>query len=491
QEIESLTQEHKEVLLTLSQITSPRNVMLDDRNCTELQCLLQTKCQYDSLIRERRALLADMDNQILELEKKIVNQNPIAVKARQAKNSQRLQKQIEMLEKRLNTVTVRYDTILTRNSELLEEVKSLRVRKAVLGNIYLKLHEKLDQQRRRMNAAVEQTAEARKQRSEKLTRISDMNERRNREIIWHNIELEEKKRARDQESKLKTFMLTKFTDRSEREEQAKKRRALKAAQRAEQIQGESFRNLEKAYKQLLELAEDGDIIHLLNDLIRKEEMEFSCFSYATELNRDMEKMQQRIEGLQAEIMALSKDQEHKESSNLRVLKELEQKLTETTEEANGYEDKCKESSKLLGQLKSDMEALLKEMNCDTTKIMKKLGEKGEITDLNVMQFFGLVEKKSKELLMKESILRYVSSEDLESTQPFVSPLLGGSELVGVMDQEQLCLPPPALDGAIDAITDVEVPLEHGQLRQLVLQSFEKELGNATGVDKKRRNSVDV
>ncbi|XP_009863094.1 PREDICTED: coiled-coil domain-containing protein 63, partial [Apaloderma vittatum] len=237
-EVESLTEEHKEVLLTLKQITSQRNVMLDDRNRKEIQCLLQTKCQYDSLIRERRALLADLDNQILELEKKIANQNPIAVKARQAKNSQRLQKQIETLEKRLNHVTVRYDTIMTQNRELQEEVKSLRIRKAVLDNFCLKLHEKLNQQRRRMNAAIERTAEACNQRSENLTRIAEMNKRRNQEIIQYNIELQQRKLDRNPESKLKTFMFTKLTDSSEREEQAKKRKALKAAQRAEEIEGE-------------------------------------------------------------------------------------------------------------------------------------------------------------------------------------------------------------------------------------------------------------
>ena len=63
-EIESLTQEHKEMSLMLSQITSLRNATLDERNCAELQCLLQTKYQYDALIRDRKALLVDLDNQV-------------------------------------------------------------------------------------------------------------------------------------------------------------------------------------------------------------------------------------------------------------------------------------------------------------------------------------------------------------------------------------------------------------------------------------------
>ncbi|KFV58195.1 Coiled-coil domain-containing protein 63, partial [Gavia stellata] len=387
-EIESLTQEHKGVSLTLSQVTSLRNEKLDDRNCMELQCLLQTKYQYDSLIRDRKALLADLDKQILELEKKIVKQNKRAVKVKQANDSKRLQKQIETLEMRLNNVTVDFNTILTRNKKLREEIENLRIQKAILDNCYLKFHKKLDQQRRRMNAAVEQSGQAYEQRMEALARISAMNERHSKDTVQYNVELQERDRVLDQENKLKTFTLTKFTDRSELEEQARKKKALKEAQRAKRSQGESAESREVAYKCLLELAEDGDIDRLVNSCIEKEQKNFACFSYITELNNEMEKMQGRIKDLQNEITALVTDREYAESSSLRVLRELEEKLTETTEEANRYEDRCKESSKVLGQLESGMETLLKEINCDATKIVKQLGVNGQITDLNLMQAFG-------------------------------------------------------------------------------------------------------
>ncbi|NXS69701.1 CCD63 protein, partial [Pandion haliaetus] len=490
-EIESLTQEHKEVSLTLSQITSLRNAMLDDRNCMELQCLLQTKYQYDSLIRDRKALLADLDNQILELEKEIVRQNQIAVKVKQANCSKRLQKQIETLEMHLNNVTVHFDTILTRNNKLREEIENLRIQKAILDNFYLKLHKKLDQQRRRMNTAVEQSTQAYEQRMEALARISAMNERHSKDTVQYNVELQERERVLDQEAKLKTFVLAKFTDRSELEEEAKKKKALKAAQRAKRSQGESFESRQVAYKRLLELAEDGDIDRLVNGFIEKEEKNFACFSYATELNNEMEKMQRRIKDLRNEIMALMMDQENAENSSLHVLKELEEKLMETTEEANRYEDKCKESSKVLGQLKSRMEVLFKAINCDATKIMKQLGENGQITDLNLMQFFGLMEKKTNELLLMESILRYTSADDSHPAQPFTNPLLDGTGLLRVMDRAQLCPPPPTPDSTTDAIDALEVPLDHGQLRQLILQSHKKERGNATGAGKKGRYGVKV
>lgn len=74
--------------------------------------------------------------------------------------------------------------------------------------------------------------------------------------------------------------------------------ALKAAQRMKRSQGESFESREVTYRRLLELAENGDINQLVDGFIEKEGKNFAYFSYATELNSEMEKLQQRIKNLQ-------------------------------------------------------------------------------------------------------------------------------------------------------------------------------------------------
>ncbi|CAM9532304.1 unnamed protein product [Bubo scandiacus] len=217
----------------------------------------------------------------------------------------------------------------------------------------------------------------------------------------------------------------------------------------------------------------GDIDRLVNGFIEREEKNFSCFSYATKLSSEMNKIQQKIEDLQNEITAIMMDRECAESSNLHILKELEEKLMETTEETRRYEERCKKNSKVLGQLKSNMEDLCKEINCDATKIMQQLGENKQIMELNLTRFSGLVEK-TKELLLLESILRYTSADGSPLAEPFVNPLLGSTKHLQVMDQAQLCPLPPTLDGTTDTIDALEVPLDHSQLCQLILQSREKE-----------------
>ncbi|XP_035196971.1 coiled-coil domain-containing protein 63 isoform X2 [Oxyura jamaicensis] len=426
--------------------------------------------------------------QILELERKIARQNLIATKVKQANSSKWLQNQIQTLEMRLNNVTVHFDTILTANNKFRDEIENLRIQKAILDNFYAKLRKHLDQQKSRMDAAVEQSTQAYEQRVEALARISAMNERHSKDTAQYNIEVQERERIRDQENKLKTFVLAKFTDRSELEEEAKKKEALKAAQRAKRRQGESFESREVAYKRLLELAENGDIDQLVNGFVEKEGKNFAYFSYATELNNEMEKLQQRIKDLQNEIMLFTTDQDNAESSSLHVLKELEEKLSQTTEKANEYEERCKESSKVLGRLKSAMEVLIKEIECDATKIKEQLGDNGQITDLNLMQFFALVEKKTNELLLKESILLYLEADGSLTSQTFTNPLLGGTELLRGTDLSRFCPQPPAMEGA-DTTDAFEAPLDHARLRELVLQSCERERGSAGSTGKKTRNDI--
>ncbi|NWR75550.1 CCD63 protein, partial [Centropus unirufus] len=487
-EKKSLKEKHKDISIRLSLIMSPRNLKMDKRNCKEFQHLLQSKCHYDSLIRDRKFLLADLDKELLELEKKLVKQNQIATKVKQANCSKQLQKQTEILELRLNTITVRFGTTLATNNGLRQQIESLHIQKAVLDQSYWKLHKKLDQQSRRLTTDVEEAAQAYKQWTDGLARISALKEMRRKELFQYNIELQRRNRALERDTKVKNFMIIKSTDRSELEERAKKKKALKAAQRAKRNQGESFENLEVAYMRMLELAENGNIDQMLENFIKREQKDFSCFNYATEMNIEMEKMQQRAKDLQRRIMALTVDKEYAKSSSLCALQELEQTLMEAAKELRWYEEACKKSNRLLDQLQSGIEGLYKVINYDNTTLMKYLEETERITDQNLLHFFGPLEQKTKELVLMESELSRTLADGSQPEEPPTNPLLDGTRLLRTMDCARLCPPPPTLDGITDAVDTLEVPLEHGQLLQLVLQSWKAEESNTVD-GKKGRNSV--
>ncbi|XP_062999874.1 coiled-coil domain-containing protein 63 [Elgaria multicarinata webbii] len=480
-QIHTLKQEYDEIHLLLSLTKSPRNIFMDDRNCMELKFLLQTKDEYDNLIRATKALIAELDEKIIEMEKKIKKQKVLVIKLRQEYDGKWLQKQIQLLDNRLNHVTVYFDTVLTTNAKLREEIENLQCQKSVFDNIYLRLHKKLEQQKSTMDLSIEQSTQAYEQRVEALARISAMKERRCKDIAQFNIEFRELERIYNHETKLKAFMFIKLVDRSEFEEQARKEEAVKARKRAK-TKGESFESYEVAYMRLLKLTENGDIDQLVEDFIEKEEKNFAYFSYVTELNNDMERLQKRIEDIQNEISQLKSQQKTAEDITHGRLKELEEKLQNTTEGANQYEYRLKESSKILDQLKLAVDFLFKQTGCDATKIREHLGETGEITDQNLMQYFSIVEKKSNDLLLIESFLRYKEVEGELDSVPMLNPFLGGSASLKKLDTVKITPPSLSVDPFADTLEPLEGPLDHKSLRAMILENQEK--------DRSRRSSAE-
>ncbi|KAL8180087.1 UNVERIFIED_CONTAM: hypothetical protein K2H54_006100, partial [Gekko kuhli] len=380
-------------------------------------------------------------------------------------------------------VTVYFDTVLTTNAKLREEISNLLCQKSIFDTIYSRLHKKMEQQKKTMDVSIEQSTIAYEQRVEALARISAMKERRCKDIAQYNIEYRELERVYNHETKLKAFMFIKLVDRSEFEEQAKKEEAIKARRRAK-TRGESFESFEVAYMRLLKLTENGDIDRLVEEFVEKEEKNFAYFSYVTELNNDMERLQKRIEDIQNEICEL-KAQHKKADDVIRgSMKETEDKLQKTVEDANTYEYKLKESSKILDQLKSAVGFLFTQTGCDATKIKEHLGETGEITDQNLMQYFSIVEKKSNDLLLIESFLRYREVEGELDTVPLLNPFLGGSASLKKLEAIKITPPSVSVDPFADLLEPLEGPLDHTTLRSLILESQEKEK------EKSRRSSTE-
>uniref|UniRef100_U3K322 ODAD1 central coiled coil region domain-containing protein n=1 Tax=Ficedula albicollis TaxID=59894 RepID=U3K322_FICAL len=383
------------------------------------------------------------------MEKKIVKQRDTTWRVWEAKSHKQLQKKIELLEMHLNHVTVRYNTIMTRNNQLREETVSMQIQKAIYDNSYWKLEERLAQQNSLLNAAIEQATEDYEQWMEDLGRISDIRGVRYRETIQYNIRLLERKCVLHQETRLKNFFLAKCTDLSALKEEARKREAFEAAERAKRSQKESY---EVAYKRLLELS-DGDIDNFLEDFLEKDRRFFILFSYAIRLNVRNEGLRQRIQEIQV--------------CSWLLLREQVETTRKTAEEANMYENKCKESSSLLGQLQSRVETLLKDMDCDTSVIVKPLGE-------SLMPIFGrsglpifLGQESFPNPLAKPCCRMSFPAHPLQPVLPCVRPV-------------EVCIMGWRFSWA------EEEPLDWVQLRQLVLQRQQEVQERPPSPSKRRR-----
>nr|XP_035113487.2 coiled-coil domain-containing protein 63 [Callithrix jacchus]XP_054094828.1 coiled-coil domain-containing protein 63 [Callithrix jacchus] len=472
-EIKTLKAEQEELTLLLSLMKSSRNVNQSEKDYMELRFLLQAKEDYEASIKSMKVQLADLDEKIVQMEKKIANQKQIFVKMQEANNAQKLQKQIHILETRLNLVTVHLDKMLTTNAKLRKEIEDLRFKKAAHDNVYQQLQRHLLMQKKTMNLAIEQSSQAYEQRVEAMARMAAMKDRQKKDISQYNVEIRELERLYAHENKLKSFLLVKLNDRSELEEQAKKEEALKEKKHVKKSKGESFESYEVANLRLLKLAESGNLNQLIEDFLAKEEKNFAQFTYVTELNNDMEMMHKRTQRIQEEIMLLRSQQKSSHDDNRSVLRQLEDKLKKTTEEADTYESKYREVSKALELLKNSVEKLFKKINGDATEIRVQLGETGDVTDINLPQYFAIIEKKTNDLLLSETYRRILEAEGAETEvlPSFANPFWGGSALLKPPEPIKVIPPVLGADPFSDRLEDVEQPLDHSSLRQLVLDNY--------------------
>ncbi|XP_007489897.1 coiled-coil domain-containing protein 63 isoform X1 [Monodelphis domestica] len=302
--ISVLQAEQDEITLLLRLIRAPKNLELDDKNYTELKFLLQTKDEYDALIKAMKSLITELDDKIADIDNKIFKQKRTLAKMNEVQNPRKLRKQISVLETHLNQVTIQFDTMLTTNSKVRQNIEDLRFEKAAYDNVYQQLFRRLQMQRRTLNVAIEQSTQAYNQRLEALARISAMKDRRKKDISQFKTEMRELERIHDHEVKLKAFFLIKLMDRSDFEEQAKKEEALKASKPFKKSKIESFQSYEVAHMRLLKLSDYGNLDKLVDDFLAEEEKNFARFNYVSELNNDMEMLQKKIQNIQDEIHLL-------------------------------------------------------------------------------------------------------------------------------------------------------------------------------------------
>ncbi|EDL19703.1 coiled-coil domain containing 63, partial [Mus musculus] len=268
-------------------------------------------------------------------------------------------------------------------------------------------------------------------------------------------------------------------------------RDVKSKKLGKKGKGESFASYEVAHLRLLKLAENGDLNQLTEDFLAKEEKNFARFTYVTELNNDMETMHKKTQRIQDDIINLRSQQQTSHEGTRSILKQMEEKLRKTTQEADIYETKYKEMSKTLEYLKNSVEKMFKKINCDATEILGKLGESGKVTDINLQQYFAIIEKKTNDLLLLESFRRLQEAEgpDVDVPQPFVNPFWGGSALLKPPEPIRVVLPVFGADSFSDKLEEgselgtnsqfltelvlgaVDSPLDHSTLQQMVLENF--------------------
>jgi len=351
----------------------------------------------------------------------------------------------------------------------------MRLEKKTFDTIRLKLEKELVENKQKIMEGIETSTAAYEARDEAQGKMMALKEKADKDLAQYNTELKELMRIIEHDRKLKEFMRIKSEERAEMMEgelssQRKKKDEKERGDKAE----ETIESYEAAFQTIKEATGIEDIDLLVSKFIEVEDKNFALFNYVNELNNEIELLQEQINENQAEIEKFKSEEVEMASQRKALLKDLEDSLSSSTEQADQYDTQYKQSKKILEQLKSGVDSLFNKTNCDRSAITDMLGGASGVTDANMMQFLGLIEQRTNELLQVHGFLTTKES-DREGEPAVAVGLLGQGPQPGMAS---VAIVPPTTGDDYDSdgssgSEDEQRPLTQQELKNKILKGITK------------------
>lgn len=473
-EMRQLEGEKQELLKELRLAESRSNQTKDEDNTDTLVTLLEAKDKTEEEMKEEDEMQKELDAKIREWEKKIKLQHKnMGGVHMSSQHTTQIQKTQRVLDNRLDQSKKRFNDCLSHNAKLRDEIESHRTEHRRFENLYKKLEKELKNLRKEMAEVIESSTSAYDARDDAQAKMIILKEKSDKDVQQHNTEMKELVRIIDHDRKLKEFMGIKGQERQEDPQLVawRQRKEALEAEKKKESQEDSVETYEEAFDRIKKMTGEEDIDVLVTRFIEVEDTNFALFNYVNEQNNEIEKLNEEIFAIQLDIENFKDQGIELESQRKVILKNLEEKQSRATQDADEYEQKYKEVSKILDQLKAGIDSLFNKINCDRSAIDDMLGAASGVSDGNMLQYLGIIEQRTNELL---AIQAYVNAKD-ESKEGKSAGLLG--EGPGAPQQQFPILPPAVGDEyeseGSEGEDDEARPFTRGELQQRVLKTVEK------------------
>ncbi|XP_074654306.1 outer dynein arm-docking complex subunit 1-like [Tubulanus polymorphus] len=472
-ELEQLESEKSELLVNLRLAESRSNQQKDVKHCDDLVELSEEKDQKDQEIEDEKQNHIELDTEIRKWERKIRDQHKNMGGVNMSRqHTIQTQKKIRVLENRLHGAMKEFNNTLTQNGNLREEIDSLRVERKRYENLYRKLDKEIQQLRLEIGEVIDNSTTAYDSRDEAQAKMMLLKEKADKDIQQHNAEMKELIRIIEHDKKLKEFMGVKGQERPEDPQlTAHKQKKAREAEKKKESAEDSVETYETAIEKMIDITGEEDLDQLVTKFIETEDQNFALFNYVNELNNETEMLQEQIQEIQEEISKFKQQGADMEEERKRILKKLSEKQEKSSKEADEHDSRFTAISKILDQLRAGVESLFNKISCNRAAIDEMLGAHQGVTDQTLMEYLGIIEQRTNELL---AIQAYINYKDYEKYDPKAPALLGEGPQPPA--QPQLIFPPSVGDEyeseASDA-SDDDRPFTRNELQVKVIKTVRK------------------
>lgn len=413
-EMDKLEKERDEISKDLRLIESRSNQTKDDKHCEDLGDLGRAKSDVHQQIKDEKQKQKDLDVQIRDAEKKIREQHKnmggsnssSAHSAQTTKNNRKLENQLQLANNR-------FCDALEVNRKLREDIDCLRVERTRFDGLYQKLEKERERLQQKTGEVIDQSTQAYDQRDEAQAKMILLKEKADKDLQQHNAEMKELVRIIDHDRKLREFMNTKGKERQEDEQLVawRQKKETVEAEKKKASQTDSVETYAAAFERIKEMTGEEDTELLVTKFIEVEDRNFALFNYVSEQNEQIEKLQEQIQEIHDNIERFQSEGVDMEDERQTILKQLEDKQHKASKQGSEYDEKHKEVNKMLDQLKAGIESLFSKIGCKPDTLDDMLGSQQGVTDQNMIQYLGVIEEKTNELLQIQAYLAIQRAED--------------------------------------------------------------------------------
>ncbi|XP_059808076.1 coiled-coil domain-containing protein 114 isoform X1 [Hypanus sabinus] len=482
-EIEKLKKDREELMLNLGLLENKQYRQQDQEDVESIQNSLSNQEKLEEQIANEKQTIKGLEAEIKVLEQKILEQKKGLSKGINVKAmNEHLKKSIGIMENRLDRALRKFNTQLMKNGQLREQIDTLRVERRRFEQLHRKLEKDLLETRKEIGSVIDTSTAAYDARDEAQTKMLQLKEKGEKDMSLHTAEMKELQRVIDHDKKLKEFMGIKAqehpsehealhgTYKQEQDDPARKRKDPKE---------ETIEMYEAVFQQIRALTGEDNLDAMVTMFVEVEDRNFALFNYVNEQNSKIEKLQEEIAEIQLQTEAFKSQEMQLEEDCKRVLKKTETQQEEVSKQCELYESRLTAGKKILDQLKTGIESLFNQINCDRSILDEMLGSSSGIRDNNVMQYLGLIEQRTNELL---SIQSYLSSKDYDKPyDPRKTAMLLLGQSLEKPTQPVYIEPPTTGNDDSDAdssVTDEERPLTQNELRQRIMKGVMKKEARA-------------
>ncbi|XP_061076385.1 coiled-coil domain-containing protein 114 isoform X3 [Conger conger] len=415
-EMERLQAEQKELQRILCMCESRTHRQQDTAVTQDLLFLLEHKDQMDKMLESERLTLEQLNKEILNADRRLIILRRVGSTGgyTQRTKAPPTQKTTQVLENQLDRALVRFNTHLTQNSQLRNDLESLRIRRSHFQQIRQRLERELRDLREDISDVVNISTAAYNARVEVQMKMMRIKELAVKDLEHYSIEMKELETVIADERHLQDFLTIKCHSRSGQEDHRHSPQDPDEWEMREEMTDEMLGALDETFLKIHSLTGEENL-----DVLVQQDTERLC-----------------------------EDGQQWELERHALTRDLQARQQASEKRAQACNTHTATVAKILEQARTGMRRVLRRLE-RVRNVMKDLPPAATITDKNLVEILDTLDLKINGLLRIQAFLK--------SKNPDKDDTKDGSE-------QKAAVKSPS-------ISEEERPLSQKELRQQMIKEI--------------------